>query len=66
MGMTTIEYVRRKKDGPFTIGWVTNNGSYYTWWIIDCADSLAFPASLRGNSKQRRQQRRKMLKELNQ
>jgi hypothetical protein len=61
----TVEYIARKKDGPFTVSKWSNNGIITRDWIIDCCDSPVYIAPLSGNSKQRRQQRRKLLKDLN-
>lgn len=60
----TVKYIARKKDGPFTVEqdiWRNNH-----WAIMDHDGCSVWYPGFNGNSKQRRQQRRKLVRDLNQ
>jgi hypothetical protein len=58
-----VKYIQRKKCPPFLILRDVNRHNH--WAIVDGTDSVVYYPSFVGNSKQRRQQRRKMLRMLN-
>lgn len=59
--VTVVEYLRRKKDGPFNLWPQYGVG----WQIVDRCGCFVYWAPLSGNAKQRRQQRRRLLRDLN-
>lgn len=62
MAVTIVQYLVRKKCPPY---WLLEQPGV-GWKIIDGTDSFVYWAHLNGNSKQRRQQRRKLIRDLNQ
>ena len=60
----TVQYIQRKKDGPFTIERDIYRSNH--WAILDHDGCAVWYPPFFGKSKQRRQQRRKLVRELNQ
>lgn len=65
MKTTVVQYIQRKKCSPFTMCIDSSNG-FPNWAVVDGTDSVVWYPTFSGNSKQRRQKRKAMLKELNQ
>lgn len=64
MATSVVEYLRRKKCSPFFITHDVYRSNRLC--VVDGTDSIVWYPSFRGNSKQRRQARRALVKALNQ
>lgn len=60
---TVVDYIRRKKESPFTL--VNDVYRHNHLAIADGSDSVVWYPTFSGNAKQRRQQKRKLLRDLN-